>query len=171
MCNLSGVEDVFLLEEITETKLAIRRKEGREVQTYERGIRRGPQRPGGQSPGSLSPYLEGNRKAWESRDWLRSGWKGGGGSQKQDEEEVAVIPARVLGWRPQQEKEVDGSDNREGEERGHLHFHQPQAGCWCLLTKKPKGRVCGLEHRCGVSARTALTCAPGLPLFTPSGSF
>ena len=46
MCNLSGVEDVFLLEEITETKLAIRRKEGREVQTYERGIRRGPQRPG-----------------------------------------------------------------------------------------------------------------------------
>ena len=33
VCNLSGVEDVFLLEEITETKLAIRRKEVREMQT------------------------------------------------------------------------------------------------------------------------------------------
>lgn len=36
----------FLLEEIAETKLAFRRKKVREVQTYQRGIRRGPQRPG-----------------------------------------------------------------------------------------------------------------------------
>ena len=36
----------FLLEEIAETKLAFRRKEVREVQTYQRGIRRDPQRPG-----------------------------------------------------------------------------------------------------------------------------
>lgn len=36
----------FLLEEIAEAKLAFRRKEVREVQTYQRGIRRGPQRPG-----------------------------------------------------------------------------------------------------------------------------
>lgn len=44
---------------------------------------------------SLRPYLEGNGKVRKglqavSRGWLCSGWMGGGGSRKEDEEEVTV---------------------------------------------------------------------------------
>lgn len=72
-------------------------------------------------------------QAKESRDWLCSGWMGGGGSGKQDEEEVARIMGRQqlrsrkevegyekLGGRTTRTWGSDGMWRGEVKERGHM---------------------------------------------------
>lgn len=98
-------------------------------------------------------------QAKESRDWLCSGWMGGGGSGKQDEEEVARIMGRQQQLRSRKEVEgyeklgggttrtwgSDGTWRGEVEERGPMCLPSLRlAGGVPYQRREPKRNVWGL---------------------------